>query len=91
MFCITVSISKLRNSTSYPLHCIVLLSQDPDIQSVSGRQPNGPGQFMFGAVKTQSDNSVFPIDYRALNREEEYILISHTDISVMMDVTINGF
>ena len=24
---------------------------------------------MFGAVKTQSDKSVFPIDYRALNSE----------------------
>ena len=34
----------------------------------SGRQPNGPGQFMFGTVKSQSDNSAFPIDYRALNR-----------------------
>ena len=46
---------------------------------------------MFGAVKTQSDKSVFPIDYRALNREEEYILISNKYIIAMaMDVAING-
>ena len=31
-----------------------------------GRFPNGPGQFMFGAVKTKTD--IFPIDYSALNR-----------------------
>ena len=38
------------------------------INHVVGRYPNGPGQFMFGTVKTMT--SSFPIDYSVLNRWE---------------------
>ena len=35
-----------------------------------GKHPNGPGQFMFGRVRSKTDKSaLFPIDYRALNSE----------------------
>ena len=39
-----------------------------------GKQPNGPGQFMFGIVETEEDTpTLFPIDYSALtlSKEEE--------------------
>ena len=37
-----------------------------------GRQPNGPGQFMFGFVEAMpSDTKMFPIDYSAAIQEEE--------------------
>ena len=31
-----------------------------------GKQPNGPGQFMFGTVESQTIQDIFPIDYRAV-------------------------
>ena len=35
-----------------------------------GKHPNGPGQFMFGRVRSKTEKSaLFPIDYRALNSE----------------------
>ena len=36
-----------------------------------GKHPNGPGQFMFGRVRSKVEKSVFPIDYRALNSQPE--------------------
>ena len=37
-----------------------------------GKQPNGPGQFMFGIVETEEDTpTLFPIDYSALALSKE--------------------
>ena len=36
-----------------------------------GKQPNGPGQFMFGSVETTVVMDTFPIDYRAFNSSAE--------------------
>ena len=37
-----------------------------------GKQPNGPGQFMFGIVETEEDvPTLFPIDYSALTLSKE--------------------
>ena len=37
-----------------------------------GKQPNGPGQFMFGIVETEEDSpTLFPIDYSALTLSKE--------------------
>jgi hypothetical protein len=36
-----------------------------------GKQPYGPGQFMFGWVEVGSDEDRFPIDYSATLGEEE--------------------
>ncbi|XP_023329203.1 uncharacterized protein LOC111701950 isoform X2 [Eurytemora carolleeae] len=36
-----------------------------------GKQPNGPGQFLFGTVEVKDQSSVFPIDYSALNSTQE--------------------
>ena len=36
-----------------------------------GKQPNGPGQFMFGTVESDAVMAMFPIDYRALNSSAE--------------------
>ena len=37
-----------------------------------GRQPNGPGQWIFGEVqRSEEESAVFPIDYRALNSTDE--------------------
>ena len=37
-----------------------------------GKQPNGPGQFMFGIVETEEDvPTLFPIDYSALTFPKE--------------------
>ena len=37
-----------------------------------GKQPNGPGQFMFGIVETEEDTpTLFPIDYSALTLSKE--------------------
>lgn len=36
-----------------------------------GRQPNGPGQFIFGTVHPRVPTCMFPIDYSAMNATEE--------------------
>ena len=36
-----------------------------------GKQPNGPGQFLFGAVQPKAPTCMFPIDYSAMNATEE--------------------
>jgi len=36
-----------------------------------GKQPNGPGQFIFGIVESKDLNCMFPIDYSALNSTNE--------------------
>ena len=36
-----------------------------------GRQPNGPGQFMFGSVETSVVKEMFPVDYRVFNCSAE--------------------
>ena len=36
-----------------------------------GKQPNGPGQFMFGTVESNAIKDMFPIDYRAFNSSVE--------------------
>ena len=39
-----------------------------------GKQPNGPGQFMFGIMETEEDvPSLFPIDYTALQLSKEEV------------------
>ena len=38
-----------------------------------GKQPNGPGQFIFGTVEPQTSTCMFPIDYSAMNATEEDI------------------
>ena len=38
-----------------------------------GKQPNGPGQFLFGTVLPQNNTCMFPIDYSAMNATEEDI------------------
>ena len=38
-----------------------------------GKQPNGPGQYIFGTVMPAQPYSMFPIDYSALNASEEDI------------------
>ena len=39
-----------------------------------GKQPNGPGQFMFGTVESEAVKfDIFPIDYSALNSLPEEI------------------
>ena len=35
-----------------------------------GRQPNGPGQFIFGTVKHKSGKNLFAIDYSVLTKQE---------------------
>jgi hypothetical protein len=32
-----------------------------------GKQPNGPGQFMFGTVESKSVKDMFPVDYSVFN------------------------
>jgi len=36
-----------------------------------GKEPNGPGQFMFGTVESEAVMAMFPIDYKALNSSAE--------------------
>ena len=36
-----------------------------------GKQPNGPGQFMFGLVEAGDGDTMFPIDYSAIHHSEE--------------------
>ena len=36
-----------------------------------GKQPNGPGQYLFGMVKPKAPTCMFPIDYSAMNATEE--------------------
>ena len=36
-----------------------------------GKQPNGPGQFLFGTVMPATSTCMFPIDYSAMNASEE--------------------
>ena len=36
-----------------------------------GKQPNGPGQYLFGTVTPQTRTCMFPIDYSAMNSTEE--------------------
>ena len=36
-----------------------------------GKQPNGPGQYIFGAVPPTSGKTIFTVDYSALNTTEE--------------------
>lgn len=36
-----------------------------------GKQPNGPGQFIFGTVQPRTSTCMFPIDYSAMNATEE--------------------
>jgi len=36
-----------------------------------GKQPNGPGQYIFGTVTPQTPTCMFPIDYSAMNSTEE--------------------
>ena len=36
-----------------------------------GKQPNGPGQYIFGMVLPSKATSMFPIDYSAMNATEE--------------------
>lgn len=36
-----------------------------------GKQPNGPGQYLFGTVEPKNETCAFPIDYSALNAQEE--------------------
>ncbi|XP_023334333.1 uncharacterized protein LOC111705787 isoform X2 [Eurytemora carolleeae] len=36
-----------------------------------GRQPNGPGQFIFGSVPSTSGRAIFTVDYSALNTRDE--------------------
>ena len=38
-----------------------------------GKQPNGPGQFIFGTVEPQTSTCMFPIDFSAMNATEEDI------------------
>ncbi len=38
-----------------------------------GKQPNGPGQYIFGTVLPAQPYCMFPIDYSALNASEEDI------------------
>ena len=39
-----------------------------------GKQPNGPGQFMFGIMEAEEDvPSLFPIDYTALQLSKEEV------------------
>ncbi len=38
-----------------------------------GKQPNGPGQYLFGTVEPQTATCAFPIDYSAMNSTEEDI------------------
>ncbi len=38
-----------------------------------GKQPNGPGQFLFGTVQPATATCMFPIDYSAMNATEEDI------------------
>ena len=38
---------------------------------VLGKQPNGPGQYLFGMVKPKAPICMFPIDYSAMNATEE--------------------
>lgn len=38
-----------------------------------GKQPNGPGQFIFGTVQPRTSTCMFPIDYSAMNATEEDI------------------
>jgi len=35
-----------------------------------GKQPNGPGQFIFGTVTPASGSRLFTVDYSALTKEE---------------------
>ena len=36
-----------------------------------GKQPNGPGQFIFGTVTPETVFYMFPVDYSALNATDE--------------------
>lgn len=36
-----------------------------------GRYPNGPGQYIFGAIPSLITSALFPIDYSALNTQPE--------------------
>ena len=36
-----------------------------------GKQPNGPGQYIFGTVQPKAPTCMFPIDYSAMNATEE--------------------
>ena len=36
-----------------------------------GKQPNGPGQYIFGTVTPNTPTCMFPIDYSAMNSAEE--------------------
>ena len=36
-----------------------------------GKQPNGPGQFMFGWVEVADGEDLFPIDYSVTRGEED--------------------
>jgi len=38
-----------------------------------GKQPNGPGQYIFGMVVPRAPTCMFPIDYSAMNATEEDI------------------
>jgi len=38
-----------------------------------GKQPNGPGQYLFGTVVPKNKACGFPIDYSAMNATEEDI------------------
>jgi len=38
-----------------------------------GKQPNGPGQYIFGTVTPKSTTCMFPIDYSAMNATDEDI------------------
>ena len=57
-----------------------------------GKQPNGPGQYLFGMVKPKAPTCMFPIDYSAMNATEEdmepfryileYIIILYLDVHI---------
>ena len=36
-----------------------------------GKQPNGPGQYLFGTVTPQTPICMFPIDYSAMNASQD--------------------
>ena len=36
-----------------------------------GKQPNGPGQYLFGTVTPKTPICMFPIDYSAMNTSDE--------------------
>ena len=44
-----------------------------------GKQPNGPGQFMFGWVEEGAGDGLFPINYSATNEELEHDEVDYID------------